>query len=174
MSTSTRRDDAGLSLVELIIYVLLAGIIVVTTAMILINSWNTQKDVTSVSEATNRGQSMGSTIERAMRNALAFEVTNENELRVRTSLNGSQQCQAFYLAAGTARLAQSSGALPVTPSSWTVWNTGVKKNGSQPFFVQDGSTVIYTFDIETDSAPVRFAGEASIRSTTSGVTSPCW
>lgn len=174
MTPRDRRDDAGVSLVELIVYVLLTGIVVIATSMILINSISTQRDVTSVSEATNRGQSMGSTIERAMRNALAFEVTNENELRVRTSLHGSQQCQAFYLAAGNARLAQSSGALPVAPSSWTVWNTGVKKNGSQPFFVQDGSTVIYTFDIETDSVPVRFAGEASIRSTTSGVTSPCW
>ena len=174
MTSPERRDDAGISLIELIIYVLLSSIIVIATAMILINSINTQKDVTSVSEATNRGQAMGSTIERAMRNALAYEVTSENELRVRTSLGGSQQCQAFYLAAGTARLAQAPGALPADSSSWTVWNTGVKKNGSTPFFVEDGETVIYTFDIETDSAPVRFAGEVSTRSTTSGVTSPCW
>ena len=174
MTAADRRDDAGISLIEVIVYVLLTGIVLIATSMILINSINTQRDVTSVSEATNRGQSMGSTIERAMRNALAFEVTTENELRVRTSLSGSQQCQAFYLAAGTARLAQASGALPAASSSWTVWNTGVRQNGTTPFFVQDGSTVIYTFDIETDSAPVRFAGEASIRSTTSGVTSPCW
>ena len=133
---ATDRDDSGVSLIELIIYVLLASVILIATSMILINSWNTQKNVTSVSEATNRGQSMGSTIERAMRNALAFEVTNENELRVRTSLTGSQQCQAFYLAPGTARLAQAPGALPLTPASWTLWNSGVKQNGLTPFFAQ--------------------------------------
>ncbi|WP_127475543.1 type IV pilus modification PilV family protein [Microbacterium sulfonylureivorans] len=167
--------DAGVSLIELIVYVLLASIVVLTTAMILINSWNTQKDVTSVSEATNRGQSMGSTIERAMRNALDFEVSpDQQELRVRTSLTGSQQCQAFYLATGTSRLAQSSGLLPSTTTSWTVWNTGVKKNGATPFFVATGQHLVYTFDIETDSAPVRFSGEVSTRSTPTGVSSPCW
>lgn len=172
---ATDRADAGVSLIELIVYVLLASIILIATSMILINSWNTQKDVTSVSEATNRGQSMGSTIERAMRNALDFEVSaDQQELRVRTSLGGTQQCQAFYLAAGTARLAQSAGALPALSTSWTAWNEGVKKNGSTPFFTQTGQSVVYSFDIETESAPVRFAGEASTRSTPTGVSSPCW
>lgn len=174
MTLDDGRDDAGISLIELIVYVLLASTILIATTMILINSWNTQKDVTSVSEATNRGQSMGSTIERAMRNALAFEVTNENELRVRTSLTGAQQCQAFYLAPGTARIAQAPGVLPLDPASWTLWNSGVKQNGATPFFAQNGTTVSYTFDIETESAPVRFAGEVSTRSTSTGVTSPCW
>lgn len=168
-------DDAGISLIELIIYVLLASAILIATAMILINSWNTQKDVTSVSEATNRGQSMGSTIEQAMHNALDFEVSaDQQELRVRTSLEGTQRCQAFYLSAGTARLSQSSGVLPATVSSWAVWNSGIKKNGTTPFFAVTGQHVVYTFDIETDSAPVRFSGEASTRSTPTGVSSPCW
>lgn len=175
MSERLSRDEAGITLVELIVYVLLASVILITTAMILINSWNTQKDVTSVSEATNRGQSMGSTIERAMHNALDFEVSSDQqELRVRTSLTGSQRCQAFYLTSGTARLAQSSGVLPPTATTWAVWRTGVKKNGTTPFFSATGQNVVYTFDIETDSAPVRFSGEASTRSTPTGVSSPCW
>lgn len=169
------RSQSGLSLVELIIYVLLASVILFATALILGNSLNAQKDVTSVSEATNRGQAMGRTIERAMRNALDFDVSvDQQELRVRTSLGGALRCQAFSLAPGTARLSQSSGALPALSTSWTVWNEGVEKRGATPFFEQTGQTVVYTFDIRTDSAPVRFSGEASTRSTPTGVSSPCW
>ena len=64
-----RDDDSGVTLVELIIYMLLASMILFAAATILVNSWNTQKDVTTTSDATSRGQSMGATIERAMARA---------------------------------------------------------------------------------------------------------
>jgi Tfp pilus assembly protein PilW len=173
--TSLKDDESGVSLVELIIYMLLASVILASAAMILVNSWNTQKDVTTVSEATNRGQSMGYTIERAMRNGLAFEVSaGGTELRVRTSLGGNLTCQGFLLTSGTARLSQSSGALPSSSSAWTLWEQGIEQDGSSDFFTSSGQIVDYTFKVQTESAPVRISGEASTRSAATGVSSPCW
>ncbi len=168
-------DESGISLIELIVYVLLSSIIVVSTAMILVNSWTTQRDVTSTTEATNRGQAMGSTIERAIRNALDFEVsTDGTELRVRTSLTGTLRCQGFLLVDGTARMTISSGALPTAATGWPLWDTGVARDGVTPYFSATGQQIAYAFKITTDSAPVRITGEASTRSTPTGVSSPCW
>ena len=173
MNTDVTTDDAGVSLIELIIYALLVSIVLMTTTLILINSWNTQKDVTSVSEATNRGQSMGATIERAMRNALAYEVTNGTELRVRTSLGGNLECQGFLLTDGMARMALSSGALSA-PGSWTEWEDGIMRDGTAAYFSDDGITVEYNLKIRTEGGAVRIAGESSPRTVTSGVSAPCW
>ena len=167
--------EEGLTLVELIIYVMLVGLILLITAMILANSITTQRDVTSVSQATNRGQAMGRTIERAMHNAVAFQVNaSRTELRVRTSLPGDLACQAFQLTDGTARLSFSSGPLPDLATDWSDWQDAVIPYETEPYFSVDGQEVSYTFQIETDSAPVRIAGAASTRSTPTGVTAPCW
>ncbi|HEY9309130.1 MAG TPA: hypothetical protein VIP82_15110 [Microbacterium sp.] len=169
------KADSGLSLIELIVYVLLASVLLGAMALILVNSWRTQEDVTSVSGATNRGQVMGSALERAMRNALDFDVDNTGTvLRVRTSLTGPHACQGFLLTDDEARIAMSSGALPANTNDWADWESDVVQNGTSPFFVENGDTVVYTFDIETDSAPVRFSGEAAARSVATGTSSPCW
>jgi Tfp pilus assembly protein PilW len=167
--------DAGLSLIELIVYILVASIVVIASGAILVNSWTTQRNVTTVTEATTRGQAMGSTIERAMRNALDFEVAaGGTELRVRTSLPGKLACQGFNLTTGQSRLSTRSSALPVSAASWTPWQQGVVQNGTTPFFALIGDTVTYTFRIQTNSAPVRISGQASPRSTATGVSAPCW
>jgi hypothetical protein len=176
-SAAMEKDsaEAGLSLVELVVYILLASILLVAMASILVNSWRAQEDVISVTDATNRGQVMGSAVERAMRNALDFDVDSSGTvLRVRTSLGGELACQGFLLDDGEARMSTSSGPLLLASSSWGDWESDVIRNGSTPFFAEVGDTVIYTFDIETDSAPVRFAGEAAARSVPTGVSSPCW
>lgn len=172
------HDDSGLSLIELIVAMLVSTIVLVGAAMILANSWLTQGDVTSTTEATTRGQLMGSTIERAMRNAKDFIVSpsddDATELRVWTSLGGNKTCQAFQLAAGEARITSSTGALPAV-STWGDWELGVQQQGTQPFFQRIGNTVTYTFQLETDSAPVPISGQAKMRTIHDpGETSPCW
>lgn len=175
MNERTHDRDAGVSLIELIVYVMLISIVLGTTTMILVNSWRTQSDVTSVTDATNRGQAMGSTIERAIRNGLAFEIDpTGTELRVRTSLAGDLACQAFLLTNGQARIALSASALPASSAAWTDWEQGIQQDDTSPYFAESGQVVTYSFEIRTDSAPVRIAGEASTRSTPTGVSAPCW
>lgn len=174
MTDQHEHGDAGFSLIELTIYVMLALIALTATMMVLIISWTTQRDVESVNTATNRGQTMGAVIERAMRNSLEFEVSPDgSQLRVRTSLEGPLQCQGFLLTDGMARFAQSASTLPAS-STWSAWQPGIRRAGSSLYFTQTGHSVTYSFDITTESAPVRVIGEAAARSAATGVSSPCW
>lgn len=174
MSRSERRDDDGISLIELIVYVLVASVLLLATAAILTNSWSTQRNVTNVTNATNRGQVMTSTIERAMRNAIAFDVSADGStLVVHTSLIGSLACQGFSLGTGESRMSLKASTLGAS-STWPVWQPGIAQRGSTPFFAETGTTVAYTFDITTTAAPVRFSGQAAARSASTGVSAPCW
>lgn len=174
MRVETWNEDDGVSLIELVVYVLIASVLLLATVAILTNSWSIQRNVTNVTNATNRGQLMTSTIERAMRNAIAFDVSVDGStLLVHTSLGGTLVCQGFALTAGEARMSLSGSALGAS-STWPVWQMGATQRGSTPFFAETGSTVAYTFDISTTAAPVRFTGQAAARSATAGVIAPCW
>ncbi|WOQ70428.1 hypothetical protein RYJ27_04255 [Microbacterium limosum] len=168
-------DDAGITLIEVILYVLLSSLILIAVSMILITSLNTQRDVAGVTEATSRGQGMGAVIERALHNGLAFDVSADGtQLRVRTSLEGNLECQAFLLTDGQARMTQSASAIPSDPSTWSNWEQNVLPDGAAPYFDATGSSVSYSFTIATDSAPVRISGQAAVRAVATGVTAPCW
>lgn len=168
-------DDAGITLIEVILYVLLSSLILIPVTMILITSVTTQRDVASVTEATSRGQSMGAVIERAVRNGLAVDVSADGtQLKVRTSLEGSLACQAFLLTDGQARVTQTPTLIPADATTWSDWEKGIARDGMTPYFVATGTNVVYAFAIATDSAPVRIVGEAAPRTVASGVSAPCW
>lgn len=178
------RDDDGLGLIELIVAIVVSGIVLIAIASIFINSWRTQEQVTSVAEATNRGQIIGSAIERAMRNALWFDVPaayGGDVLVVSTSLDGALKCQGFRFTTGGAPdygAAQLSGAkvtLTSDATMWPDWKSGVAKQGTAPYFrkTADG-TLAYTFQIETDAAPVEFSSDIAPRSTQAAGSDGCW
>ena len=70
-------DQAGVTLIELIVGILVSTIVLIGVGTILVNAWLTQNDVLSTSEATNRGQLLSSAVEKAMRNGLYFDVSAE-------------------------------------------------------------------------------------------------
>jgi prepilin-type N-terminal cleavage/methylation domain-containing protein len=179
MSLEVRGDeaDSGLSLIELIVVVVITGIVLGAVATIFVNSWRTQEEVLRVSEATNRGQLVTSAVERAVRNAVAVDVVSAGggtALRVKTTLGGSLGCQGFFLVDGGSHWTTSAGALSATPADWPEWTDGVEQQGATPFFTLTAEGAVeYAFDVETESAPVRFNGEVSPRSLAEG-SSPCW
>ena len=139
-------------------------------AVILFNSWRTQENIVSETDATNRGQLVSSLIERAVRNGVAVDVPDGNTLRVHTSLVGEQECQGFSFTGGIASMTMRSGALGTV---WPAWQDGITAISGQPILEQDGGTVTYAFEIATTGAPVRFIGTVAPRNPT-GVSSPCW
>ncbi|WP_109209219.1 MULTISPECIES: prepilin-type N-terminal cleavage/methylation domain-containing protein [Microbacterium] len=167
--------DAGMTLIELIVGIIVSMLVLGGIATVLINSFITQNSVLSTSEATNRGQLVGSAVEKAMRNAVYSTVTSGGTvLLVETTFDApgdTRHCQAFRLADKTAQTASS--ATDITVPAWGTWleddaarqwTVLVRQNGSTPFFAQTDPTqpnggVRYVFDIETDSAPVVFRGE---------------
>lgn len=171
-------DDAGLSLIELIVVVVLVGLLGGVVVMILVNSWNTQEDVNSTTIATNEGQVYASSIERAVRNAEAIRVTDGTLLEVRTTLGGDRTCQAFKLSAadppatGDAAFLEVGAAAPVWTGGPTI--TDDVSPLSTFYFVKSGQVVTYGFHIDTDASPVTFDGEVSARNNLSEAGAPCW
>jgi Tfp pilus assembly protein PilW len=175
-----RLDDkeAGLGLIELIVAVVVSAILLAGIATIFARSWQTQGNVISVSEATNRGQVVSAAIERAVRNGLFVQVSDSGrELRVSTSLGGGLKCQGFRLSSDSGGVARFSGASASLAASdlWPLWETGILPQGTTPFFLESGTDVVtYTFQIETESVPVSFVGQVSPRSVQEGTNDSCW
>lgn len=172
--TAPPASDAGVTLIELIMYMIISALIASVIVMMLVNTLRTQSNVTSETTATTRGALVASTLERSMRNALAFSVSADGStLLVRTSLDNSLVCQGFALSTSSgAKFTQTSTALPAS-STWPTWQTGVVAHGATPFISQTLNGVSYSFDLTTNGAPVHFAGTVTARNLT-GVTSPCW
>ncbi|KAF2416374.1 prepilin-type N-terminal cleavage/methylation domain-containing protein [Microbacterium sp. B35-30] len=180
-----RLNDRGLGLIELIVAILVSTIVLAGIATVLINSWLTQNDVLSTSEATNRGQLVSSAIERAVRNATEFKTQDgDTQLWVHTVYDDPtgadpRTCQAFDLGEGKAQMKRAATDLAAaSPSVWIDdsqqrWVVEVEPADGLPMFQKDGQVLTYTFEIATDSAPVRFQGEVSMRVGGTGGT-PCW
>jgi len=126
------RDDDGLSLVELVFYVVILGLITTGIAVVFFHTWKAQASVSDQVDATERGQLVSSQIEKALRSAVAYEITDPSltasgstgsTLVVATAMTGSNACMAFGLGGGTAQLTTTSGGA-VTPAPWPTWRPG--------------------------------------------------
>ncbi|TDN93234.1 prepilin-type N-terminal cleavage/methylation domain-containing protein [Microbacterium sp. BK668] len=171
--TSARHDDSGLGLIELIVVIVVTGIIMAAIVSIFVNSWKTQDQVTSETGGTNRGQVVGSMIEQAVRNSLYLSVNSAgDELRVRTSLSGSAlKCQGFKVASTGVQIATSSTSIGTT---WPAWQPAIKIVGSAPYFTLTNGVLSYSFDVQTESAPVRISGDVAVRSDQETGNGGCW
>lgn len=173
-------DDAGLSLIELIVAMVLTGILSGVVVMILVNSWTTQQDVTTTTAATNEGQVFASSIERAVRNAEAVSVSGD-VLQVRTRIGGVVDCRAFRFVPAdadpaTEPLTGDAGffATGTAPLAWPgAWITEKVSPIGPAYFTLDATTVTYGFQIATESAPVVFQGEIAVRNAFAAGGSPC-
>lgn len=69
-----RRDDSGVTLVEMLVYSLLLGLVFALVGGILVNSLTTQRDVRAMSETTSAGQVVIRSFDRVVRNATEMEI----------------------------------------------------------------------------------------------------
>ncbi|CAN5138831.1 hypothetical protein BH09ACT3_BH09ACT3_06750 [soil metagenome] len=116
-------DERGVTLVETMIYALLSVVVLSVAGSMLITSLDTQRDVSSITEAASVGQVISTDVANGIRNSSAFQVETPTALgqtlRSRsvsvTSAGVTEwRCQAWYLAASGTFYATSStaGAVP--------------------------------------------------------------
>lgn len=196
---TSRSDEDGLSLIELIVYVVVLGVILIGLSVMLVNMWNTQADVDAQTKATTNGQFVSSEIERAMRNSTGFQVLDGGStLLVQTSLSSaSLRCQSFHYdptggvdGTGTLQFSASAAPAPAATSGYA-WQKGVVAyvDGSfNKFFTYvdaagaptlNGVGIHYSFtakaaDPKTTAGTVTFVGTAYPRNATLEGVSTCW
>lgn len=141
----SERDD-GVSLVELLIYMMLAVTVLTIIAAILINSLRAENTVRTSAAATDTAQLAAQSLNRGIHNASAIDVATPASgitiVRTRSidsSAAGSWQCQAWAVAGGQLRTTTSSAAIPVPTSaagvaSWLLVAEGVEPIGANPIF----------------------------------------
>lgn len=186
------RDDAGISLVELLIYMLLAVTVLTIIAAILINSLRAESTVRTSAEATNSAQLAAQSLNRGIHNASAIQVSTPaagvTVVRTRSidsSTAGVWRCEAWVVADGQLRTTNSTTAIAVPTtaaavSSWLLLAEGVRPIGATPLFslAADQRSLAVTLTVDNGSAvPVTL--DTTIVSkqpipSTGRVTSPCF
>lgn len=146
MRASFRSDETGVSLVELLIYMLLSVTVLTIIASILINSLEAQNTVRTSAEATSTAQLAAQSLNRGVHNASAIEVSSPaagvTVVRTRSldsSAAGVWRCEAWAVAGGELRTTTSAAAIPVPTSSaevasWLLVTEGVEPIGTNPVF----------------------------------------
>ena len=142
----SRRSDAGVSLVELLIYMLLAVVVLTMIAAILINSLRAESTVRASAEATSTAQLVAQSLNRGVHNASALEVVDSGSQRhsashpsIDSSSAGAWKCQAWAVVEGEFRTTTSNTAI-VPPSTaaevadWLLLANEAKTIGANPIF----------------------------------------
>lgn len=148
------RDDHGFTLVELLVYTLLLGVVLAAGFGLLVNSFRGSELVTGAAASTRDGQTTARTIAAGVRNAT--HVTVSGNLAVAGALRGTDlSCTGWYVV-GTDLYARMSDG-PITagsyPTGWTLVASGVRPvDPSTPIFgvVDKGLSARFTVDTATD------------------------
>jgi len=150
--SQSAADEHGLSLIELIVVVVVLGLILSGVAVMFANILTTEQNVTTQSDATVRGQSFASRIEKAMRDASAYSWSS-GSLTVQMGSGGSATCEMFSAATANVRLKDDA----VTFSS-------AGSRGIHYAFQAIGGAPQGTSPV--GAAPVKFSGDAFMRNST--------
>jgi len=101
MTPRLRRDDAGFSLIELLVAMGLFGIIITIVGSVIISALTADRTVREVTGSTTDGQLVVNIIEETVRNSTAVLVTTAADgvstfATARTTAGGTARCQAWF------------------------------------------------------------------------------
>jgi len=176
-----RHDsESGFTLIELLISIGLSLIVMIVVGNIMLQSFRTETQVRTTSEATSLGQTIAADIQTGVRNssAVAWSSTSAGELLVATSNNaaGTASCprRGWYFASANggkfyARTSAAAITAPVTGADFKTWRLvaeGIGKDGTSLFFTTSGASVAINYKITTsDNNPARFSTTVISRGT---------
>jgi competence protein ComGC len=188
------RDQAGFTLVELLIASILGVVVSIIVAAIFFSALNGQRDVTASAAGNNSGQLASQSVTNGVRSAFSINVVNiasstsqmlvvaVPSRNIATS-SATYTCRAWYITANnggaiytfTSANAIGTPALSTVTSSWNVLATGLAlstRSGAQSaFFVQNAAatSVSYEFAMSDGTGkPILISSTASTRQTTNG------
>ena len=182
------RLDAGFTLVELLVSMLLFGLVLAVAGTLLLNGLNGQRDVVGTGQASNDAQVAITSMERAIRNASTGGVKGTPTTLVTYTGGGDGatapwRCQAWtyvppIAGATTGRIFSTRGPAGVAlvipaasvfattvPSGWTLAVDGVKHSGD-PIFAPTTTAVSWSIAFESERINQKEKGAGVVMKTT--------
>lgn len=183
LKAAVLQTNRGFTLVELLVYVAMLGIVLSILGGMLISGLNVERTVTRANEETRLGQLISRSIEKGVRNATAFKVESvgsDQILRARsadvkisgTTTTVTWRCMAWYYRASdgaffsttrTAGAVSKPGTVaPATPlTAWTLYGSGVKPvasatpvlSGVASAYSKTAPPLKLSFQVAVDNAP---------------------
>ncbi len=150
------RDD-GFTLVELLVYVVLLGVILAAGFGLLTNSFRGSNNVSGSAEASRDGQTIARTITTSVRNASHVSVNASGT--VLTARTATGECVAWKVDGTTLSAHFPYGGTGTTPvavpaGGWTVLSDAVRRTApTVPFFAPADGGVAVRFTVDTATAP---------------------
>lgn len=168
--------DDGMSLVELIMYVLIGALFLGLVATLFASSLRSGEQTRDRDAATGTAQVVAESLQTSVRNASDVHLADDILLaRVATGSDG-WECRAWALRSGELRYTTSSAAIPVgTTEGWTALATGVTGTGPDgtAFSVaEDTVSIGYRVAVGEATATITTAVTAQARS--EGAVPACW
>lgn len=114
------RHEAGLTLVELIVGIALAGLFSALLAMLFVNGLTAQQQTTARDSATGKVNLVSASIATSVRNSTSIRITSAGarlDLKVITPAGG-EECRAWALASGQVRYSAGASARSTDTSTW--------------------------------------------------------
>ncbi len=193
MITRLRRDDAGFSLVELLVSMTLFAVVLTIVGNVIVSALTADRTVRDLTGSTTDGQLVTNVIEQTVRNSTAVRVITDVDgisafATVRTTAGGAARCHAFFFDAGESAIFERTSATAITApiagavgSEWTVVSEGIVPiddgSGSPlPVFALEGTrSLAVNFTVDGASGPASlFVTTATGRAPDSNVSPQCF
>jgi hypothetical protein len=170
-------DEAGMSLVEVIVYSALTALVLSVLGGLFYVGFQTQASVASRDAATGAAEVVSNSVQTAVRNASGVLVSGTLlKARVATGATG-WQCVAWAVTTDSKVVYKTASAAITSTdySTWTVLATGARGRLSGGAAFSGGSTqVSYGLDLTSGSSTVPIEGTATASALGTGSPESCW
>lgn len=177
---TTQRDDEGLTLVELLIYIFISTLFLSLLAALFISGLNAQAKATNRDSATGDAGAVSGSIASSVRNSSAFSVKDSGKSLIAKVATGSigWECRAWAVADGELRYASSHSPISTANTSgWAVLaeNASTSLTGDAAFkdIGSRSLSIGLRFDVGETTIPVTNGVTAQAVSNGTDTTT-CW
>lgn len=176
-SSGVRGDEAGMSLVELIIYGAITALLLSVLATLFASSLSAEAQTRDRDTATGRAQVVMSSLQSSIRNASDMRVDGNVVRAVVATGTSGWSCEAWALQGDRLLYRTSSSAIGLPDASGTGWSTlasGVSAAKSGSAFSMSGRTLGVSLTVKTGATSVPAAGKVLAQAKQSGMAKKCW
>lgn len=178
MTTNPAQKDAGMTMVELIVYISLAVLVTLVATATFTSGVTADRATKARDTATGNVHVISSSIQSSIRNASDFSITG-NLLRARVAVGSSGwQCKAWAITPAGALVHLTSATAIAVPGSYTGWTVLADRargtlSGGQAF-IKSANRLEARLEIQVAEAKVPVNADAVAQARGTGSPATCW